>query len=348
MNKHLLSSLLLAGIFIVVGHYSSAQQSPVLTATLDSNTPPAQTLSAGAQNVDVARITLAASGGDVFLNGIYLATDVSGGLSNFTDIFIYDTYNGLTLIGRYPNQSANPNLVQFSTVTIGNGMSKTYLVRASLASSAAGKVRLGFSGFTFATQAVPTLSGVPIYGNTLTLPGATPTPNPSPTPMPTASATPTPSPTNSPTPVSLGFTSLAALGLKEGDTISASSSNDPDIYIPNDWGYKRLFLNPIIFSFYGQLGGFARVKNISPTTRDILVTSALFRNCETNDPRVYGLEVTGEDIGTLHWVKISGSQAVQDDSEFFKKVFCINNNEFSWYAKGYDYTSVNQVPKYSR
>jgi hypothetical protein len=50
----------------------------------------------------------------------------------------------------------------------------------------------------------------------------------------------------------------------------------------------------------------------------------------------------------LHWVNTTGSQAVADDPNFFSKVFCINNNEFNWYPKGSDYTSVNQVPNYSR
>ncbi len=29
-------------------------------------------------------------------------------------------------------------------------------------------------------------------------------------------------------------------GLKEGDMISATGSNDPDVYIVNSYGYKRL------------------------------------------------------------------------------------------------------------
>ena len=107
-------------------------------------------------------------------------------------------------------------------------------------------------------------------------------------------------------------------------------------------------MNPIIFNFYGHLGGFAKVKNITTVTRGTLVTSGLFRNCETNDSRVYGIETTGEDTGILHWVNTSGAQAVADDPNFFKKVFCINTKEFSWYSKGSDYTSVNQVPVYSR
>ncbi len=140
----------------------------------------------------------------------------------------------------------------------------------------------------------------------------------------------------------------ADYGLKEGDVVSAAGSDDPDVYIVNEMGYKRLFLNPAIFNFYGHLGGFAAVKNVSPATRDAFGTSGLFRNCETNDEKVYGVETTGEDTGMLHWVNTTGSQAVADDANFFKKVFCINNNEFSWYSKGSDYTSVNQVPSYAR
>jgi len=137
-------------------------------------------------------------------------------------------------------------------------------------------------------------------------------------------------------------------GLHEGDTVSAAGSDDPDVYIVNDWGYKRLFLNPVIFGMYGHLGGFANVKSITPTTRDAFGTSGLFRNCETNDQKVYGVETTGEDTGVLHWVNTTGAQAVADDPAFFKKVFCINTTEFNWYAKGADYTSVSQVPSYAR
>lgn len=149
-------------------------------------------------------------------------------------------------------------------------------------------------------------------------------------------------------PSSRGFTGLTALNLEEGDVMSAAGSDDPDVYIVNDWGYKRLFLNPVIFGFYGHLGGFTKVKSTTAVVRDTLVTSGLFRNCETNDEKVYGVETTGEDTGMLHWVNTTGAQAVADDPDFFKKVFCINSKELNWYPKGSDYTSVNQIPDYSR
>ena len=154
--------------------------------------------------------------------------------------------------------------------------------------------------------------------------------------------------TSKPTPASQGFVSLTAVSLKDGDVISAAGSSDPDVYIVNPHGYKRLFLNPAIFGFYGHLGGFSKIKGTTSVTRDVFVTSGLFRNCETNDKKVYGVETTGEDTGTLHWVNTTGEQAVIDDPSFFKKVFCINTSEFNWYPKGSNYTSVNQIPDYSR
>ncbi|HET7629964.1 MAG TPA: hypothetical protein VFK03_01180 [Candidatus Saccharimonadales bacterium] len=142
-------------------------------------------------------------------------------------------------------------------------------------------------------------------------------------------------------------------GLKEGQMISASGSNDPDIYIVNDWGFKRLFLNPVIFNMYGQLtGGFAAVTSVTTNVRDAFPTSGLFRDCEVgsanNNGNVYAVEVTGEDTGVLHHVALTGDQAVSQDANFFKKVFCINDREFNWYQKGSDYTSLSQVPVYTR
>ncbi|MDP6584767.1 MAG: hypothetical protein QF535_08915, partial [Anaerolineales bacterium] len=163
-------------------------------------------------------------------------------------------------------------------------------------------------------------------GGVTTTPTPTPTPTPtvSPATSPTTTSTPSPVSTSKPTPASQGFVSLSAISLDDGDVISAAGSDDPDVYIVNPHGYKRLFLNPAIFEFYGHLGGFSAIKNTTSVTRDVFVTSGLFRNCETDDPKVYGVEVTGEDTGMMHWVNTTGEQAVADDPNFFKKVFCIN------------------------
>ena len=137
-------------------------------------------------------------------------------------------------------------------------------------------------------------------------------------------------------------------GLKEGDLISAIFSDDPDVYIINEHGHKRLFLNPEIFKFYGHLGGFASVKLVTPEIRDSFPTSGYFRNCEDNDQKVYGTSVEGEDEGRLHWINKSGDQAVQEDPDFFKKVFCINRKEFNWYPRGNEFKLLKEVPKYHR
>ena len=135
-------------------------------------------------------------------------------------------------------------------------------------------------------------------------------------------------------------------GLKEGDTVSAAGSDDPDVYIVNEQGYKRLFLSPQIFNLYGHLGGFANVKSVAAATRDAFPTSGLFR--VDGDEKVYGIETTGEDVASLHWVNTSGSQAVADDPNFFKKVFVINAAEFALYSVGSEYSSVSQGPAYAR
>ena len=97
------------------------------------------------------------------------------------------------------------------------------------------------------------------------------------------------------------LTAVAAVpsdyGLTEGNTISATGSSDPDVYIVNEQGYKRLFLNPAIFNLYGHLGGFASVKSVSAAARDAFPTSGLFRVDGTE--KVYGLETTGEDVASL-------------------------------------------------
>ena len=170
-------------------------------------------------------------------------------------------------------------------------------------------------------------------------------------------STPTPTPTATPLPEVLGEAitrgnpaNLSANGLKEGDTVFAGGSTDPDVYIVNQFGYKRLFLSPAIFEMYGHLkNGWGRVRSIIAQTRDAFPTSVLFRNCETNDLKVYALETTSEDVAVLHWVNLTGDQAVAQDAEFFKKVFCINSNEFNWYSKSStDFTALSQVPVYAR
>lgn len=139
---------------------------------------------------------------------------------------------------------------------------------------------------------------------------------------------------------------LESFGLKEGSLIRAADANDPNVFIINEHGYKRLFLNPVIFGFYGHLGGFSNIKNIPISARDSFLTSSLYRNCETNNPKIYTLEITGDDTGILHWLNISANQVLSQDPQFFKKVFCINSREFTWYQKSNNFTDLSQIQEY--
>ena len=56
--------------------------------------------------------------------------------------------------------------------------------------------------------------------------------------------------------------------IKEGSLIRAASVGDKDVFIVNAYGYKRLFLNEVIFGFYGHLGGWSSVISVPPQARD--------------------------------------------------------------------------------
>jgi hypothetical protein len=124
-------------------------------------------------------------------------------------------------------------------------------------------------------------------------------------------------------------------GLKEGDLIRAEG--DFDIFIINQYGYKRLFLNPTIFNIYGHLGSWKDVKTVSPATRDAFITSSLYRY--SGSPKVYKLEVTGEDTGILHWIDITADEFFSQAGKA-EAIFTINKAELDWYSKGTDVFSL--------
>ncbi|MBU3922846.1 hypothetical protein KJ684_01235 [Patescibacteria group bacterium] len=124
-------------------------------------------------------------------------------------------------------------------------------------------------------------------------------------------------------------------GLKEGDLIRAKG--DFDIFIINQFGYKRLFLNPEIFKMYGHLGGWKDVKTVSSATRDAFITSSLYKY--VNNTKVYHMTVTGEDTGILHWLNISGNDFINQGGDA-NSIFIINEHELNWYPKGADKISL--------
>jgi hypothetical protein len=124
-------------------------------------------------------------------------------------------------------------------------------------------------------------------------------------------------------------------GLKEGDLIRAEG--DFDIFIINQYGYKRLFLNPAIFEMYGHLGSWDDVKTVTPEVRDAFITSSHYRYAD--EDKIYHLEVTGEDTGTLHWINMTAENFLDQDGKP-NAIFTINKSEIDWYPKGADKTSL--------
>ncbi len=112
-------------------------------------------------------------------------------------------------------------------------------------------------------------------------------------------------------------------GLHEGDFIRAEG--DYNIYIINQFGFKRLVLSPEICLQYGHLGArgcFSAVRLVTPEVRDAFKTSSFYSNGETNDRVVYQLIETGEDSAYLQ-----RSDHVLDNAVFF-----INNREQRTYT----------------
>lgn len=148
-----------------------------------------------------------------------------------------------------------------------------------------------------------------------------------------------PLPTSEPTPTLLVMpvpsrVAPQIFNLKEGDFIRAEGDND--IYIINDFGYKRLVLSPKICLQYGHLGRrgcFGAVKIVTPSVRDTFKTSWLFTNGETRDGKVYHLKTTGEDSATLNHLNISGQDFLSQGGDF-NSVFLINTREQNSYQLG--------------
>lgn len=157
--------------------------------------------------------------------------------------------------------------------------------------------------------------------------------------MPSSTPTPKPSPTPAPLPE---LVTPEKFGLKEGDFIRAEGNND--VYIINQFGYKRLILNPKICLQYGHLGKrgcFSAVKLVSAAVRDAFVTSWFLTNGETKDGKVYWLKPTGDDTADLHHLDISGAEFLTQGGNF-KSVFVINTLEQNSYTSG---SEVKILPK---
>lgn len=155
-------------------------------------------------------------------------------------------------------------------------------------------------------------------------------------------AMPSPTPALRPFPTSrpslLPAVTPEKYGLKEGDFIRAEGDND--VYIINQFGYKRLILNPKICLQYGHLGFanrrrgcFLVVKLVSSAIRDAFITSWFTTNGETKDGKVDWLKSTSDDTADLHHLNISGADFIAQGGNF-GAVFAINTLEQNSYVRG--------------
>ncbi len=142
-------------------------------------------------------------------------------------------------------------------------------------------------------------------------------------------------------------------GLQEGNRITSyQNDGNPDINVVNDnfmRAYSRNFISPAVCLLYGSQYGAggcfaAGLKQVTAAVKNAFPLSCYFTNGNTNDGKVYYLEVTGQDSGTLHWVNMEPDTVRATDADFFLKVFKINNLEQAFYAMGAPYTSMSQVP----
>src|SRR3989344_2328317 len=124
-------------------------------------------------------------------------------------------------------------------------------------------------------------------------------------------------------------------GLREGDRITSHAADgNPDINVVNDnflRAYSRNFKSAaicLLYGHYGTGGCFAAgLKQVPAATKAAFPISCYYTNGDTNDGKVWYMESTGPDSGTLHHVQIPGPDAVLGDPDFFLKVFKINTLE---------------------
>ena len=134
-------------------------------------------------------------------------------------------------------------------------------------------------------------------------------------------------------------------GLHTGQTVRLGQHID--VMVIGEHGYRRLMINPEVFTMY-QHHDWSAVQSVPGNTMGAFPQADLVRNCMAGDPRVYALEITGEDSMLKHWVRMTSNQVLAKDPDFYNKVFCANSRELAYYPRGNDYTSLDMLPQNAR
>ncbi|MBX4211187.1 MAG: hypothetical protein KW806_00080 [Candidatus Yanofskybacteria bacterium] len=318
--KHL-SFLTLSFLVLSSIPASAYGEVPTIDATLNTNTPVAQTLQPNAQQVELARIDIYAAYGDMYLQGIQLGADTANGLQNFANIVLYNATNNAVL-GEYPSTNMPNTVIRFSNIIIGYQQTKTFYIRGTLTSSAAGIVRVGFQDVILGNAEAVVRTHFPMYGNAMTLPGATPTltitPSPRPSPTPTPLGTPIPAP-------------LPSAQFKDGELVRIDGTNPVWLMkVINGKVFRRWIISPRVLAAYPHLAG-QTIRVINKTDLDPVPVSSLIRL--SGSPRVYQLSNIQEGVtATRQWIQTYN--AFTRLGLDMDAVYIVNSLEFPVYRLG--------------
>jgi hypothetical protein len=136
--------------------------------SIDSSTPEASTILAGATDVTFAVVSLQASTTDITnLNGIHIASDSTDAGLKIKNIRVYD---GSTIIGTISSLTYNGSYyygwVNNSDIIIPAHSSRSFRIVADINPSVSGVVRLGIGGLNFDAPGAYT-HGLPVYGSNI-------------------------------------------------------------------------------------------------------------------------------------------------------------------------------------
>jgi len=125
-----------------------------------------------------------------------------------------------------------------------------------------------------------------------------------------------------------------AATINEGDIIKTATN--PDVYIAKYVGakkFKRLILNPAVFSSYGHLK-WSNLKTVTQAEMDAFTTSDLVK--ALGDTKVYKLVPNG-DVGTKQWLNMT-AEAFTAGGYDWDAVYVINNVDRDNYTASSDIT----------
>lgn len=132
-------------------------------------------------------------------------------------------------------------------------------------------------------------------------------------------------------------TTTPTVALTDGDTIRLTGGID--VYIVKIVGtkkFKRLVLNPQVFTSYGHLK-WENVKSVDQATLNAYTTADLVR--EIKDTKVYKLVPNG-DVGAKHWVKTM--EAFNANNYDWSSVYIINATDRDNYTTGKSIIGANE------